>query len=636
MATNEIDDQMTASSASSLGYTSLSSTTDSLPLNECVSEAAIYSICGVCAMSFHHLFPYQWDRSFCETTMSELIRHLALPSQVQNAMKALMDGEGGDVSAFIALIKEESNFKSSCVRVVEELVMFAVKEGVYDARLRVLILHISQLLGVPIPIVELYEESVIEMLSEYIPQQNDEEIKIKRKRERNKKIKRYVMIGLASVGGGAIIGLTGGLAAPFVAAGAGAIIGTAGAAVLGSSAGIAVIGSLFGVAGAGLTGYKMKKRVGDIEEFAFDTLTAGRELHLTIAISGWVSQEGAQAFKEPWLSLLNSREQYCIRYESAYLLELGRAMDYFLSFAVSMAAQEALKYTILSGLIAAIAWPATLVTVSGAIDNPWGVCIRRSAEVGKHLAEILIARQQGRRPVTLIGFSLGARVVYYCLQEMAQRKGCEGIIEDVVLLGAPVPASCDQWKAFGRIVSGRIINGYCRGDWLLKFLYRTSSATLRIAGLQAIDWNDRKMTNVDLSHIVTGHMDYVRKMKQVLEEIGVRTVEEPNVTTNECFMRRTHSDITQMTQKLDAMIVSSKSDSNLGRRYSDPLVVCQLNALSKQSANISRRSSSLESILSKVSRNSIGMTCSSPTTTSPELIKNSIYRKSTDFLNVPQ
>jgi hypothetical protein len=78
--------------------------------------------------------------------------------------------------------------------------------GVYDARLRVLILHISGLLGVPVPIVELYEESVIEMLSEYIPQQNDEEIKIKQKRERNKKIKRYVMIGLASVGGGAIIG----------------------------------------------------------------------------------------------------------------------------------------------------------------------------------------------------------------------------------------------------------------------------------------------------------------------------------------------------------------------------------------------------------------------------------------------
>lgn len=50
------------------------------------------------------------------------------------------------------------------------------------------------------------------------------------------------------------LGLTGGLAAPLVAAGAATIIGSAGAAALGSTAGIAVMTSLFGAAGAGLTG----------------------------------------------------------------------------------------------------------------------------------------------------------------------------------------------------------------------------------------------------------------------------------------------------------------------------------------------------------------------------------------------
>ena len=51
-----------------------------------------------------------------------------------------------------------------------------------------------------------------------------------------------------------LLGLTGGLAAPLVAAGAASIIGGAGAAALGTTAGVAIIGSLFGVAGAGLTG----------------------------------------------------------------------------------------------------------------------------------------------------------------------------------------------------------------------------------------------------------------------------------------------------------------------------------------------------------------------------------------------
>lgn len=88
------------------------------------------------------------------------------------------------------------------------------------------------------------------------------------------------------------VGVTGGLAAPLIATGVGAIFGVAGGAALGSVAGVAVIGSLFGVAGAGLTGYKMKKRVGGVEQFEFDVLTEGSQMTVTLAISGWISGKG--------------------------------------------------------------------------------------------------------------------------------------------------------------------------------------------------------------------------------------------------------------------------------------------------------------------------------------------------------
>jgi len=97
-------------------------------------------------------------------------------------------------------------------------------------------------------------------------------------------------------------------------------------------------------------------------------------------------------------------------------LEFGKAMEYFFSFAVSVAVQESLKYTVLSGLMAAIAWPAGILGLASVIDNPWGVCCRRSAQVGKQLAETLLTHSHGNRPVTLIGYSLGARVIYYCLR----------------------------------------------------------------------------------------------------------------------------------------------------------------------------------------------------------------------------
>lgn len=123
--------------------------------------------------------------------------------------------------------------------------------------------------------------------------------------------------------------------------------------------------------------------------------------------------------------------------------------------------------------------------------------------MGKHLADILLTRQQGHRPVSLVGFSLGARVIFFCLEELAARKNSLGIIESVILLGAPVSAAPERWNKIMPVVSGRIVNGYCKEDWLLKFLYRTSTATLRIAGLQSINIDNKKLQNHDLSDVVS-------------------------------------------------------------------------------------------------------------------------------------
>lgn len=43
-----------------------------------------------------------------------------------------------------------------------------------------------------------------------------------------------------------------------------------------------------------------------------------------------------------------------------------------------------------------------------------------------------------------------------------------------------------------------------RSDWLLKFLYRSLSIFSDVAGLQPIDFEDRRMYNIDLSEIVGG------------------------------------------------------------------------------------------------------------------------------------
>lgn len=64
-------------------------------------------------------------------------------------------------------------------------------------------------------------------------------------------------------------------------------------------------------------------------------------------------------------------------------LRAAQICDYAMLFALCVA-----------GIVTALTWPTSLLTAASVIDNPWGVCLHRSAEVGKHLAHILLSRQQ--------------------------------------------------------------------------------------------------------------------------------------------------------------------------------------------------------------------------------------------------
>lgn len=52
----------------------------------------------------------------------------------------------------------------------------------------------------------------------------------------------------------------------------------------------------------------MHKRVGDIEEFEFHKLSVDERkgdvhLHITIVISGWLSDEKESSYSQPWIYL---------------------------------------------------------------------------------------------------------------------------------------------------------------------------------------------------------------------------------------------------------------------------------------------------------------------------------------------
>ena len=44
-----------------------------------------------------------------------------------------------------------------------------------------------------------------------------------------------------------------------------------------------------------------------------------------------------------------------------------------------------------------------------------------------------------------------------------------------MLLGTPVTARAARWTMARRAVAGRLVNGYCRADWILGLVFRASS-----------------------------------------------------------------------------------------------------------------------------------------------------------------
>jgi pimeloyl-ACP methyl ester carboxylesterase len=94
--------------------------------------------------------------------------------------------------------------------------------------------------------------------------------------------------------------------------------------------------------------------------------------------------------------------------------------------------------------MSAMTLPLALTKLSYLIDNPWAVSQARADMAGLILADSLIDRNLGTWPITLVGFSLGARVIFACLKELAAR-GAIALVQNVYMFGTPVVAKVDDY-----------------------------------------------------------------------------------------------------------------------------------------------------------------------------------------------
>ncbi|KAK9762528.1 hypothetical protein K7432_011650 [Basidiobolus ranarum] len=411
--------------------------------------------------------------------------------------------------------------------VICDLFLLCISDNMYDSRARVLLKRVAELFDLDWSEVIYLEMNITQQLQLYEVAETLKHDRESLGRNKQYKTKRLMLMGLAVTGGSLVLGLSAGLLAPLIGAGLGAAftgIGVGGTtAFLGSTGGIALITTGGAVTGAGMAGFKMAKRTKGISTFQFIPQHDRKRANVLITIGGWLATDDDATL--PFSTVdPNNGDHFSLSWETEVLRELGNALKMIAGEVVSFATQQILQHTMLHALLAALAWPLALTKIGYLIDNPWSIGLDKARKAGLVLADTLLNHVQGYRPVSLVGFSLGARVIFYCLLELS-RVNAYGIVEDVFLFGTPVTASTKQWKQCASVVSGRFVNGYVKSDWVLGFLYRASAAGRPIAGLQPVA-GVSNLENIDLADIVSGHLQYRPCMPLLMKKMKIQVSKE--------------------------------------------------------------------------------------------------------------
>lgn len=176
-----------------------------------------------------------------------------------------------------------------------DLFLVLIADSVYDSRSRQLLEQVGKSLSVDWLEICRFEKRVTEALEmeEEASKENwneDDHMETRRKKARNR---RLAMMGLATVGGSLVIGLSAGLMAPLIGAGLAvgfSTIGVAGTSGFLAGAGGAAIITTTGVVSGGTIAVRAaNRRTGSVKTFEYRPLHNNKRVNLIVTLAGWMN-----------------------------------------------------------------------------------------------------------------------------------------------------------------------------------------------------------------------------------------------------------------------------------------------------------------------------------------------------------
>ncbi|KAI1781032.1 hypothetical protein F4818DRAFT_436226 [Hypoxylon cercidicola] len=415
----------------------------------------------------------------------------------------------------------------------------------YAVYSRILLVRLTSSLNVPVYVLQQDEVRVSQALSKIIKGIPIEEIAQRRAEEAKSRRWRP---GMASA---AVADDPGTLSPHLITAGVGTVFGGIGmnpvvtASLLASmNESTVVVGTLFGLYGARQGSKTMSMYGKDIQGFGMiplhgpreleisdpkDVLPEHRRMRVTIGMPGLMSSP--DDLVESWKFLGSHNETYAMRWEEDGLIRMNTALELLVKSPTWNSVKKEITSRTVYDRLTQVEWPIGLLKASKIVETPWCTAVIRADKAGAALADMLINKSFGERPVSLIGYSLGARIIYHCVMVLSEKRAF-GLVENVIMMGTPCPSEVRVWAAIRTVVGGRLINVYSREDYLLGFLSRNICWHYGVAGLQKVEGVPH-VENFDASEVVSNHLRYRYLVGSILKKVGWEDIDYPQVTAEQ-------------------------------------------------------------------------------------------------------
>jgi len=227
-----------------------------------------------------------------------------------------------------------------------------------------------------------------------------------------------------------------------------------------------------------------------------------------VCINGFLCQNMLD--EKYWITPIVNKNKdpdiYILKWESKKLEDIG---NYFMKIGMKQLVKKIIARSIGGG------WILFIDLFNDFIKFPWFQALAASKFVVEKFSKELLISGKNLENITLLGHSLGARIVHGTLNKLHDMNAR---VKEAYLFGAAISGADedDSWKKAYGGVKREIYNYHSQNDYVLKFLYSLGTADVLSSAAGVDGARSRNINNRNVSDIIKSHTEYKENLIKLI------------------------------------------------------------------------------------------------------------------------